>query len=132
MAPYSKIDQFDPTAEEWSSYEEWLQFYFIVNDTDTAEKQRAVLLTVCGPETYTLACNLVAPEKPSAEMFDELVKLLTDHYSPKLSIIIQLYKFHSRSRRAGESVAVFVAGLRRITKFCEFMDLDNMLRDRLV
>ena len=98
MAAYGKIDQFDPTAEEWSSYVERLQFYFIANDIDAAEKQRVVLLTVCGPETYTLACNLVVPEKPSAKTFDEFVKLLTDHYSPKPSIIIQRYKFHSRSR----------------------------------
>ena len=77
---------------------EWLQFYFIANDIDTAEKQRAVLLTVCGPETYRLVCNLVALEKPSAKMFDELLKLLTDHFLPKPSIIVQRYKFHSRSR----------------------------------
>ena len=29
-------------------------------------------------------------------------------------------------------MAVFVADLRQITKFCEFKDLDDMLRDRLV
>ena len=74
----------------------------------------------------------MAPEKWSAKTFDELVKLLTDHYSPKPSIIVQRYKFHPRSRRVGGSVAVFVADLLRITKFCEFKYLDDMLPDRLV
>ena len=79
---------------------------------------------------------------------------LTQHFAPKPSEIVQRYKFHTRFRRQGESVAseivqrykfytcfrrqgesvaVFVAELRALAQTCNFGDtLKVMLRDRLV
>ena len=46
---------------------------------------------------------------------------------------MERYKFHSRVRKPGESVATFVAELRSITQHCNFGDsLELMIRDRLV
>ena len=91
------------------------------------------MLTVAGPEVYSLACNLVAPDKPGDKLYDDLVALIKKHYSPLPSIIVQWYKFHTRVRNQGESIANFVADLHNIAKHCEFNDaLDDMLRDRLV
>ena len=85
---------------------------------------------MCGPETYSLACNLVAPAKPGDKPFEELV---TEHYSPQPSIIVQRFKFHSRYRKQGESIVCYIADLRQIAKLCEFKDaLNDMLRDQLV
>ena len=50
--------------EDWESYEERLQQYFVANDIAEAEKQRAILLSVCGQSTYNVIRNLVAPKKP--------------------------------------------------------------------
>lgn len=47
--------------------------------------------------------------------------------------MVQRFKFHSRFRKPGESVSVFVAELRRLAEHCQFeASLDDMLRDRLV
>ena len=46
---------------------------------------------------------------------------------------MERFKFHSRSRKPGESVATFVAELRSLTEFCNFgTTLEAMIRDRLV
>ena len=46
---------------------------------------------------------------------------------------MERFKFHSRSRQPGESVAAFVAELRALAEFCNFgTTLDVMLRDRIV
>ena len=58
---------------------------------------------------------------------------LENHFSPKPSVIVERFKFHSRSRLEGENVAEFVAGLRRLSEHCKFgTTLEDMLRDRLV
>ena len=58
---------------------------------------------------------------------------LEKHYSPKPSEIVERFKIHNRSRREKESVAEFIAGLKKLTEHCNFGDtLDAMLRDRLV
>ena len=116
-----------------STYVERLEQYFIANDITTKAKRRSTLLTVAGPEVYSLACNLVAPDKPGNKSYDDLVALIKKHYSPTPSIIVQWYKFHTRIRNQGESIPNFVANLCNIAKHCEFNNaLDNMLHDRLV
>ena len=62
-----------------------------------------------------------------------LIKQMTDHYQPKPSTIVQRFKFHSCSRKPGESVATYIAELKRLSEDCEFGDfLQEMLRDRIV
>lgn len=50
--------------DDWETYTERLELYFLVNDIKV-DKQAAVLLTKINPETYNLARDLCAPDKPS-------------------------------------------------------------------
>ena len=85
------------------------------------------------PSTYSLARSLLSPKLPSEKTFEEIVAVLTKHYSPTPSEVIQRFRFNSRSRKAGESVATFVAALRNLAEHCNFDDtLEKMIRDRLV
>ena len=48
-------------------------------------------------------------------------------------MIVQRFQFNSRSQKDGESIAEFVADLRRISEHCNYKNtLDDMLRDWLV
>ena len=83
-------------------------------------------------ETWALR-SLLAPTKPTEKTFEQLVAVLTEHYSPLPPEAMQRYRFNSRSRQPGESVAAFVADLRRLAEHCEFgTALNKMLRDRLL
>ena len=126
VAAYSRED-------DWKQYVEQLQFYLQANGVETEEKKRATFLTVVGPEAFKTLRNLIAPAKPADKSFRELVEVLTKHYSPPPSEIVQRFKFHNRFRRPGETVATFVSELRSLSEFCNFgAALDSMLRDRLV
>lgn len=58
----------------------------------------------------------------------EIVQKVGEHFTPKLSEIIQRFKFNKRSQIAFESVADYVADLRRFLEHCGFgTTLDNML-----
>ena len=97
------------------------------------DKKLVVLFSVCGPLTYKLIKNLVAPRSLSDLSFDSVVDLVKEHYSPKPSVIVQHFKFNSKLQQPGETVATFVAELRRLSQFCEYGEmLDDMLHDRLV
>ena len=75
----------------------------------------------------------MSPAKPGEMSYSELVRALSKHYKPAPSEIVERFKFHSWSRRPGESVATFVAELRSLADFCNFGDtLEVMLRDRIV
>ena len=127
------IGKFDRSAEDWTAYCERFQHYFAARDIDNEAKKRAMLLSGCGASTYQVICNLVAPEKHADKTFAEIEKLIKDHYTPPLSVIMQRFKFNTRSQKEGESISEFVAELRRLSEHCRFeATLDEMLRDRLV
>ena len=83
MATLGKIGKFQPSVEDWTQYVERLEFFFAANGITTVEKKRATLLAVVGPTTYKLLRSMVASNKPGEVAFNEMVKVLSDHYSPK-------------------------------------------------
>ena len=91
---------------------ERLQQYFVANDVESAEKQRASLLSAVGGATYQLIRNLLAPAKPTDKSFAEIVEAVLRHHQPKPSVIVQRFNFHSRSRNSGKNVSTYVAELR--------------------
>ena len=96
-------------------------------------KKRAIFLSVCGPSTYGLIRSLVAPKTATDYSYTELVELAKKHSNPRPSAITQRFKFNSRVRQPGETVAEYVAALHQLSKHCNFNDtLEDMLRDRLV
>ena len=114
------------------NYTERLQSYFSANSA-ADNKRKDTLFSICGAATYKLVRNLAVPRKPTELTFKGVVDLVQTHYSPKPPVIIQRFKFNTRSQEPGESVANFVASLRAIAQFCEYNALlDEMIRDRLV
>ena len=130
---HGTVGAFTSTQEEWSEYAERLVHYFVANDIEAEEKRRAILLTAIGPGTYRLIKTLASPKKLEEFTFKELVELAATHFNPKPSPIVKRFEFNSRSQKEGESIAVFVAELRKIAEHCDYGPvLSDMLRDRLV
>jgi len=124
---------FNAQVDDWSIYVERLQHYFIANDVTDAGKKRSILLTVCGTPTYKLLRSLVKDGNLDTTSYDDLVKLLKDHYNLKTSVIVRRFHFNTRTRTSGESIASYVAALRELALHCEYGDkLAEMLRYRLV
>ena len=132
MATHGAVGPFNADREDWSSYIERLQQYFIANKVKE-DKLRAILLSVSGAPTYKVIRNLAAPRKPTAFTFGELVEFVQSYYSPAPSTIVQHYNINTRVQKEGESVVEFVAELKKLLEHCQFnATLEDMLRDRLV
>lgn len=123
--------EFQLGKDDWETYTERLELYFIANDVKT-EKQAAVLLTKISPDTYKLVRDLCAPDKPSTKSYAELVKLVNDHLNPKPSETMERCKFYQTHQTTTESVADFTARLKNLAINCNFGDAKVALRDQLV
>ena len=132
MAGRETFCEFNPEIETFDCYIERLNMYFEANDIANA-KQKCVLLSVIGAKYYSLLKNLCSPDLPSTKSFDELVKTLKDHITPKPIIIAERYRFHQRAQQSSETVNEFAADLQKLASTCEFGNfLGEALRDRLV
>jgi hypothetical protein len=129
MATHGSLSPFDPSTEDWTSYTQRMNYYFVANEVADGAKKRSILLSACGP-TYKIIRNLVEEDKLDTTSYEDIVKRVKAHFDPTPSAIMERYKFNTRVREEGESVAAYVAALRDITQHCE--SLQDMLHDRLV
>ena len=133
MATHGSLSPFDSSTEDWTSYTQRMNYYFVANDVADGAKKRSILLSACGATTYKIIRNLVEETKLDTTSYDDIVELVKAHFDPTPSPIMQRYRFNTRVRTDGESVAIYVAALRDIARHCEYKDtLQDMLRDRLV
>ena len=119
MATHGSIGEFQGNPEGWTEYIKRLERYFTANDGATNKKRRAIFLACCGDVTYSIIRSLAAPRKPTEIPYNDFVKLAQAHYNPRPSQIVQRLKFNSRTQQAGESIASYVAELRRLSEHCE-------------
>ncbi len=58
MPTYGILEEYNPQSELWSDYVERCEQYFTANSIgnlgDDMTKRRAILLSVCGAETYAI------------------------------------------------------------------------------
>ena len=133
-----------PNFRERTGRPTWTGWVFISADTNAVNKQRAILLSVIGTDTYTLLRSLTAPRRPAELTYKELCDLLSSHFEPKPNATLQRYNFYSAYRKQGKSVKDFVAELKGLARNCDFgktstgvnltetLILEENLRDRLV
>ena len=91
------------------------------------------LLTVIGARHFSLLKDLFLPEDVKAKSFEQISKVLVEHFEPKPLVIAERFRFYRRTQEEEESVTEFMAHLRRLATHCQFgAFLEEALRDRLV
>ena len=129
---FGHIQEFDPNVESISSYLERVGLYFVANKIES-ERQVAVFLSLIGGKNYALLRDLLLPQQPKDKSLDELMGTLKRHFEPKPVVIAERFHFHRRGQGVDESVAEYVAELRKLATHCRFGGyLEEALRDRLV
>lgn len=127
-----KLDSFDDTVEDWSSYIERADEYFALNSLPE-EKKVAAIITSMGAKTYAILRKLTTPNKPSEKTYADIKKYLGDYFSPVPLEMSERHRFYKRLQREGESANEYMAELRRLSQNCNFGSfLDQALRDKFV
>ncbi len=129
---YGHLAEFQPETESLKAYVERAKIFFLANDIPE-DKQATVFLSVIGGKTYSLLRNLLSPDLPQSQTLAQIIAALESHYEPKPIVIAERFHFHRRNQLPNESVAEYVAELRRLSTHCKFGTyLNDALRDRLV
>ena len=131
MSICGQLEPFDPARHNFEKYAQRFKLYVQANAIEE-DKRQSVFLTLIGYETYEILSNMF--EKPEEKPLDELVTKLTNHFHPKSSIVAERYRFGCRRQGDLETIADFVADLRKLAVKCNFKKaaLDETLRDRFV
>lgn len=127
-----KITEYNPETDDFDSWTGVLINYLFANgideatDNSTKKKAIAILLSSIDVSTYGLLQSLVSPARPKEKTFDELIKVLTNHYKSAPKAIAERYKFYKRVQQPGESINVYLSELRKIGLTCKFSNYTSI------
>ena len=119
MSSFGKLEEFSPQKETITNYLERVEIFFLANAV-ADEKKVPVFLSVVGGNIYAPLRSLLAPAKPQEKSFDALVAELKKQFEPRKVVIAERFNFHRRNQYSGETIAEFVAELRRLSSNCDF------------
>lgn len=127
-----KVREFDIKNGNWSAYIDRVEMYFVANKI-TVDLKLPTLIALIGEEAYELLSTLTSPKKPSELSYEQAVDILQKHLQPKPSEMAERYRFRQRRQRPGETIADYVADLKKMSRYCEFKaGLEENLRDQFV
>lgn len=127
-----RLEEFDPKSDSVTAYIERAALYLDANNVPE-DRRAATFLSALGKASFHILRNLVAPGKLRDKTLDEITEVLERHFEPKPLVISERFNFNKRQQGASESIADYVAELRRLTAHCEFGTfLNDALRDRFV
>ena len=131
---FEKVDEYDHENEEWRHYVERFDHFFTANEITDKDKRRSVVLVSVGAKTYKLIRRLVAPGDPKELTYEELAKIVEEHYQgPEGQSLLFLFNvLNSTRQQPGETIPVFLAELRRLSEHCECGTKDEKIQHRLL
>ena len=120
MASYfGRMEVFNPKEEEWLTYIERLQMFFVVNNVPEYMKA-ASLLNLMGGKMYASLKSSTNPTKPTKMSFEDIVQVMGRHLTMKPLVIAERYKFHKCNQDEGQSIGEFLAKLQKLAETCKF------------
>ena len=128
-----KFENYCPEEEDFETYCERLEQYFIVANITEKKIKVATLLSNMGSKLYSTLKDLAAPTKQSALKFDEICQTMKDYYMPEKPTLAHRYAVYRRQQHSGETVTNFMTALKKQAEKCKFGTMcETMIRDMLV
>ena len=134
MAGYVGFPEaFEPSHDDWCLYVLRFEHFLLANGIEDNSKRHHLLLALIGNSTFKLLTNLVVPKKPGELSYKEIYEQLEKHFLPKPVKIAARFCFYNRRQHNEETVAEYLAELRKLAINCEFGNfLEDALCDKLV
>ncbi|XP_063362806.1 uncharacterized protein K02A2.6-like [Cydia amplana] len=136
-AVFGVLPTFDHNVQVWKNYKSRVCQWFIANNITEAtdaqgQKRRAILLSALNESSYELAAHLALPKDVQEVPYEDILKLLDDHFTPKLTGFGERHNFYSATQQREESYPQWAARLRGLSVHCAFKNVEEALRDRFV
>lgn len=103
------------------SYLARMDMYLLCNMVATTLKV-PTFLTLIGEEAFELLQDLMHPNDPTKETYDDLKDVLIAHLAPEPSQASERYKFQCCKQKPGQTISDFIVELQKAASKCKFND----------
>nr|CAH8843270.1 unnamed protein product [Trichobilharzia regenti] len=127
----NSISQFNYDPEANVTFDTWYQRYEDLFTVDLASQDDAwkvrVLLRKLGPAEYERYCNLILPQKPRDNCFDDTIKLLREHFGDHSSLFSIRYRCLKMTMNENDD---FLTHVGTVNRECERFRLRSLTDDQ--
>lgn len=126
------IPTFAQGYDDWKTYEEILDQFFVVNNVED-EKKSAFLISCIGSDTYKTLRDLCHPILPKDKPFADLSEILRKQFSPQVAIFRERSNFYNAKQSNAENITTWYGRVKRLSVDCKFADnLESILLDKFI
>lgn len=126
------IPTFIQGVDDWKTYSEILDQFFIVNNVED-DKKSAFLISCIGSDTYKTLRDLCHPVLPKDKKFDDLSEILRKQFSPQVAIFRERTNFYNAKQNNAENITSWYGRVKRLSVDCKFGDnLEAILLDKFI
>lgn len=126
------IPTFSQGNDDWKTYSEILDQFFIVNNVED-DKKSAFLISCIGSDTYKTLRDLCHPVLPKDKKFEDLSEILRKQFSPQVAIFRERTNFYNAKQNNAENVTSWYGRVKRLSVDCKFGDnLEAILLDKFI
>ena len=119
-------------SEEWRKFEEHAELMFIGPLKRASSQEQAAYIRLWlgekGRDIFR-SWNLSSEDSRNP---DVILKAFREYCAPKKNTVFARFVFQERRQKDGEAFEHFVTDLRNLVKECEYLEPDNMVRDKIV
>jgi len=137
--PPEKLSFDGDVAEQWKQWRQMFELYMDAKEaTDKSDKVKiGMLLSAMGPdgvERYNTFHWVQAPPeaKEDKDKYDDVIKKFETELGGEKRIVFNRYKFWAYQRAEAQTFDDYLTQLRSLAKKCDFVEIDNMIRDKIV
>lgn len=118
-------------SEVWKRWKQRYDLYVLATSTNTLpnEQQVAILLNLMGDQGIELynTFNVSATAKVS-----EVLEQFEKYCNPRKNIVYERFIFFNAKQKPDQSIGEYIIELQTLSTSCEFMEKNNLCRDRLI
>lgn len=115
----------------WKAYQQQFECFVLINDIPK-EKKVPLLITKLSTEVYELLTTLCVPTLPVHETYENICQKLDKYYHPIKNKALHQAEFRKRCQKPNESIEEYIVELKKLSKNCEFKNLNEELKERLL
>lgn len=129
MSAIASLEVF--TGENWNAYEQQFECLVLINDIPK-EKRVPLLITKLSTHVYDILITLCTPISPLKESYEDICEKLRKYYHPVRNGALHQAEFRKRCQKPEETIEQYVMQLKKLSKNCDFKNLNDELKERLL
>ena len=131
--PYLALDATNH-SENWHRWSQQFELFLKVSgQASGVESQKvAILLHCAGVEAIEVCNTFVFDPASDSKVLSEVIKQFIDYCNPRKNLVYEWHNFWETNQQDGQSFSHYLTDLRTLARSCEFVEVDNMIRDKIV